>query len=196
MLVLLLSFISMVWLKDQVGNGRGPGWLENDQREANRMRMHEAQNRVQALRRHLEEAGERARERQNAPDRVAAAKELTNLYELLHGELRTLQLIQDSEFGERLDTMRRREMQLTYDLGMSQWQYQLTLKSARKKKTTGIEKWRTRMVEEAVESHRKEVGDPKSYPEPWPDVTKMVQPTDAELGLTVDESIALQIHNK
>ena len=158
--------------------------------------MHEAQDRVQALRRHLEEAGERARERQTAPDRVAAAKEVADLYDLLHGELKAIQTVQDSEFGERFDAIRRREMQVTYDLGMSQWQYQVTLMSARKKKATGLDKWRTRKVEEAVENHQKEVGDTDSYPDPWPDVTKMVQPTDAELGLTVDETIVLQIHNK
>lgn len=41
--VSLVGFISLVWLKDQLGNGGGPPWLENDQQEINEQRLPEVQ---------------------------------------------------------------------------------------------------------------------------------------------------------
>ncbi len=39
--VSLLGFISMVWLKDQLGNGGAPNWLARDQQEVAQLRQRE-----------------------------------------------------------------------------------------------------------------------------------------------------------
>ena len=79
----------------------------------------------------MEAAGQRARERQNAPDRLAISKELDELHEQLQTALNVLKLSQQTMFVDRMDELRLREMELTFDLGLSQWRYTLTLRDAR-----------------------------------------------------------------
>ena len=185
-----------MWLKDQLGTGRGPNWLEQDQREVNRIRMQETQNRVSALKQHLEQAGERSRVRQNAPDRVSAAKELSDFYDQLMADLKSMKGVQQNHFGERLDRMRQREMEIMYDLGMSQWKFQMIVKGAREKKMKNLEEWRTNAITKRIENYRKEVGDPKAVPSSWPELDPENQPSDEALGLHWDERVLLQLYSR
>ena len=185
--VSLLGFISLVWLKDQLGNGRGPAWLENDQRAANRVRMREAQHRVNALRRHLDEAGERARVRQQAPDRVAAAKEVSEFQDKIYKELKALKKLQRPQFTEELERLRLREMEITFELGMSHWRYQFLLKEAREKRGRGLDKWRSNAFSKMMARYR--AGDDTSPP---PEETEL--PTDESLGLTQSERSVIQLY--
>ena len=158
--------------------------------------VHEAQDRVNVLRQHLEAAGERARERQNAPERLAASQELLHLHELLHEQLKILEEIQHDKFVERLDQLRIREMELTYDLGMSQWRYQLLLKSAREKKSTGLEDWKGQKNSERLEMQRRVAEDPSLEPPHWPSVDEQIPPSEVDLGLTLDERAILRVHSR
>lgn len=194
--VSLIGFISLVWLKDQLGNGGAPQWLANDHRAVNRLHIQEAQDRVNVLRQHLEAAGERARERQNAPERLAASQELLHLHELLHEQLKILEVIQHDKFVERLDQLRIREMELTYNLGMSQWRYQLLLKSAREKKSTGLEDWKGQKNSERLEMQRRVAEDPSLEPPHWPSVDEQIPPSEVDLGLTLDERAILRVHSR
>ena len=140
-LVSLLGFISIVWLKDQLGHGVGPNWLEEDRREVNRVAMREAQERVDLLRHHLEEAGARARERQKVPDRVAVAAELTNLHDLMNVETKKLSDLHHKRIGTKLDELWKKEMEILYDLQPSVLKSQDLLISARKKWYKGHSEW-------------------------------------------------------
>lgn len=108
----LLGFISMVWLKDQLGNGGGPNWLARDQREVNQLRMHEAQEQVNVLRHRLQQAGERARQRENAPERVAAATEILQLQNTLAVQTERLEEFEREKYESRLDELEQRKRRL------------------------------------------------------------------------------------
>lgn len=138
-LVSLLAFISIVWLRDQLVHGLGPNWLEEDRREVNRAVMREAQERVDLLRRHLEEAGARARERHVVPDRVAAATELTKLQDLLNVESNKLSDILQKKFIITLKELWKREMEITYTVFGLPLIYKKLLKSARKKRYSNLQ---------------------------------------------------------
>lgn len=141
-IVSLLGFISIVWLKDQLGHGVGPNWLEEDRREVNRVVMREAQERVDLLRRHLEEAGERARERQRVPDRVAAAAELSALHDLMGIETKRLSDLQFKKIELKINKLWKREMEIMYDTGSSMLKCQDLLRSAREKRYKGLHEWK------------------------------------------------------
>ena len=133
-MVSLLGFISIVWLKDQLGNGLGPNWFEEDRREVNRVVLQEAQERVDLLRRHLEDAGARARERHILPDRVAVTAELTKLQNSLSFESNKLTSQLYEKYIEKLNMLRKREVEITYHLyGQLTQQNIRLLKSARRK---------------------------------------------------------------
>ena len=192
----LIGFISLVWLKDQLGNGGAPQWLANDHRAVNRLHIQEAQDRVNVLRQHLEAAGERARERQNAPERLAASQVLLNLHEQLHEQLKILEILQHDKFVERLNQLRIREMEVTYDLGMSQWRYQMLLKGAREKKANGLEDWRSEITSERLEVRRRAAEDPSIEIPNWPEISELVHPSEVDLGLTFDELAILRVHGR
>ena len=96
----------------------------------------------------------------------------------------------------RLDEIRIREMEVMYDLGMSQWRYQLTLKSARNKKTTGLEDWRVQKNSERIEMQRRLAEDPTMEPPQWPRADEQIPPSDEELGLTLDEREILRVYSR
>jgi hypothetical protein len=133
-LLSLLAFISIVWLRDQLVHGLGPNWLEEDRREVNRVVMREAQEHVDLLRRHLEEAGARARQRHVVPDRVAVAAELTKLQDLLNLESNKLTEPLYQKYILPLKELWKKEMQLVYYLYGPPIAYKKLLKSARQKK--------------------------------------------------------------
>ncbi len=133
-LISLLGFISLVWLKDQLGHGLGPNWLEEDRREVNRVVMREAQERVDLLRRHLEEAGVRARERHVIPDRVAVATELSKLHKLFNIQSNKLTDLLCSKFMIDFEKLRKKELELMHLLFGSAMGYSDILRFARRKK--------------------------------------------------------------
>ena len=139
----LIGFISVVWLKDQLGHGLGPNWLEEDRQEVNRVAMREAQERVDVLRRHLEEAGARALERQVVPDRVAVATELSQLCDKLNQECSKLAGILYAKFIVRLWEMWKREMEIMYDLNGSLLSCKALLLNARRKKYKRLQQWQS-----------------------------------------------------
>lgn len=141
--VSLLGFISMVWLKDQLGHGLGPNWLEEDRQEVNRVAMREAQERVQLLQRHLEEAGARALERQVVPDRVAVAAELSSLHDKLAVEFNKLANILHSKFTMKLRDLWKQEMEITHSLHGSLLSYTNILHKARRKKYRRLQQWQS-----------------------------------------------------
>lgn len=133
-LISLLGFISIVWLKDQLGHGLGPNWLEEDRREVNRVVMREAQESVDLLRRHLEEAGARARERYIVPDRVAAAAEVSKLQDLLNVEFNKLTDLLYNKVVTTINQLWEREVEISYNLKTLPFVFRKYLKSARMKK--------------------------------------------------------------
>lgn len=142
--VSLLGFISIVWLKDQLGHGLGPNWLEEDRQEVNRVVMREAQERVDRLRRHIEEAGARALERQVVPDRVAVAAELAKLHDKLFMESKKLANILHVKFTVKLRELWKREMEIMYDLHGSLVSCNAILLSARRKKYKRLQQWQSK----------------------------------------------------
>ena len=102
----------MVWLKDQLGNGGGPIWLARDQREVNQLRMQEAQEQVNVLRNRLQQAGERARERENAPERVAAATEILQLQNTMAIQTERLKEFEREKYKGHLDVLEERKRTL------------------------------------------------------------------------------------
>lgn len=144
--VSLLGFISIVWLKDQLGHGLGPNWLEEDRQEVNRVVMREAQERVDLLRRHIEEAGARALERHVVPDRVAVAAELSKLHDKFFIESNKLANILYVKFTVKLRELWKREMEIMYDLHGSILSCNAILLSARKKKYKRLQQWRSKNV--------------------------------------------------
>ncbi len=147
-LVSLLCFISIVWLKDQLGNGIGPNWLEEDRREVNRVEMREAQERVDLLRRHLEEAGTRARERRSVPDRVTVAAELSSLYDLMKMEIKKITALH--AIGIKLDELWKREIEISYDIRLSMVKNYDLLQSAREKRYRGLSDWKKKAIHDSV----------------------------------------------
>ena len=101
--VSLVGFISLVWLKDQLGNGGGPPWLENDpqQGEIERQILEEVQDRggeggVE------EEQGEQ--EEGNAPLDVTEAMRLE--MEIQECTEHLNRLVED-RFKQQMDTVKR-----------------------------------------------------------------------------------------
>lgn len=141
-LVSLLAFISIVWLRDQLVHGLGPNWLEEDRREVNRVVVREAQERVDLLRRHLEEAGARARRRHVVPDRVAVAEELTKLQDLLNSESNKLTDLLHEKYIVTLKELWKREMEIAHNLQDLPMAYKKLLKSAREKKYSNLQQLR------------------------------------------------------
>lgn len=193
--VSLLGFISLVWLKDQLGNGQAPAWLENDNQQLNRVRMREAQDRVTALRQHLDKVGERARERQQAPDRVAAAKEINDLQERLHKEVKVIGRLQRPRFTTELDRLRIREMEISHDLGMSQWKYQFALKTAQNKRVKALEAWRSSTISRLMKEYREAVGNPTAVYPKFPHFDED-PPSSEALGLSLDHRAAIEMYSR
>ena len=140
-LVSLLAFISIVWLRDQLTNGLGPNWLEEDRHEVNRVVMREAQEHVDLLRRHLEEAGARARQRHIVPDRVAVAAELTKFQDLLNFESTKLTDLLYNKYIVTLKDLWKKEMEIVFNLYGFPMAYKKLLKSARQKQHSTLQQF-------------------------------------------------------
>lgn len=141
-LLSLVGFISVVWLQDQIRNGGGPQWLERDRIEVHRMERREAEDELNNLQAHLDEVERRARARQRAPERVEAAREVSLLWAERDKYLEKLQVIQSQRFDRKLEELRLRAMELSYDLGVGQKHYMMLLGSARHKYGKNLDSWR------------------------------------------------------
>lgn len=150
-LLSLLGFISVVWLRDQLGHGLGPNWLEEDRQEVNRVVMREAQERVDLLRRHLEEAGARALQR-HVPDRVAVAAELSELHDMLTIQSNKLASLMDKKYIDKLRELWKREMEIMYDMHGSILSCKDILLQARKKKSKHLLHWHIKTMVKSLAS--------------------------------------------
>lgn len=148
-LLSLVGFISVVWLQDQIRNGGGPQWLEQDRIEVHRMERREAEDELNNLQAHLDEVERRARARQRAPERVEAAREVSLVRAERDKYLKQLQVIQNQRFDRKLEELRLRAMELSYDLGMGQKHYMMLLRSARQKYAKNVDAWREEHILDA-----------------------------------------------
>lgn len=197
-LLSLLGFISVVWLQDQIRNGGGPQWLEQDRIEVHRMERREAENELNNLQAHLDEVEQRARARQRAPERVEAAREVSLLRAERDKYLKQLQVIQSQRFDHKLEELRLRAMELSYDLGMGQKHYMMILISARQKYSKNLDTWRAEQITQRLLSYREEVGDDSAMPPEWeddsPDMPRPNSPPpDWKNGLTREELAIMEV---
>ena len=149
--VTLLGFITLVWLKDQLMHGAGPTWLQRDNRAVNQLQAQEAQDDLDHLHRHLAYASERARERQQVPERVAAAVELNALHKLVSEQMNKIHKLHRERFLSKVDALHCREMELTYDLDLPHTQYIFLLKRARKKRYECRTEWYSQQTKDYEE---------------------------------------------
>lgn len=100
--VSLVGFISLVWLKDQLGNGGGPPWLANDpaQGEIDRQRPQEVQDRGEGVAEGMveEEQGEA-----NAPQDVT---ETMRLEMEMQENREQLDLLVEARFKQQIEAIK------------------------------------------------------------------------------------------
>ena len=194
--VSLVSFISLAWLKNQLGNGgAGPGWLDTDQREVARLEQEASKSQATAMWRHLESAGKRSRQRQRDPKRVAASNQVNENHEILSEHMSRIELSERDHYHSMIEQFRVREMQLLYDLGEGHEKYHAILTEARETRYAILGRWREHKRSEWLEQHRALPGNEDSYPEGWPHI-KLKLPYDVELGLAPDSLAILQMHGR
>lgn len=174
-LLSLVGFISVVWLQDQIRNGGGPQWLEQDRIEVHRMERRAAEDELNNLQAHLDEVERRARARQRAPERVEAAREVSLLWAERDKYLEKLQVIQRQRFDRKLEDLRLRAMELSYDLGVGQKHYMMLLGSARHKYSKNLDTWR------------------KEHNLDAPDVGSNCPPPDWKKGLSREELAIMEV---
>ena len=174
-LLSLVGFISVVWLQDQIRNGGGPQWLEQDRIEVHRMERREAEDELNNLQAHLDEVERRARARQRAPERVEAAREVSLLWAERDKYLEKLQVIQRQRFDRKLEDLRLRAMELSYDLGVGKKHYMMLLGSARRKYSKNLDTWR------------------KEHNLDAPDVGSNCPPPDWKKGLSREELAIMEV---
>ena len=195
-LVSLLGFISVVWLQDQIRHGGGPQWLERDRNEVHRIERREAENELQNLQSHLDEVERRSRIRQSAPERVTAAREVTQAQEQRSKYMKQLQEVQSLRFDRRLEELRLREMELSYDLGESRRRYMLLLGGARTKHSKNVNAWRKDQITDRVLSYQEEMGDDNAFPpdlEDYPKVGPVYPPPEWTKGLSREELAIMKV---
>lgn len=193
--VSLIGFISVVWLQDQIRNGGGPQWLENDRREINRMQRREAENHLHNLQLHLDEVDRRSRIRRNAPERVSAAKEVAEAQDQRMNYIKRLQEIQSKRFDRKLEDLRLRQMELAYDLGVNQREYMILLRSARYKVHKNVQMWKSNQMSERLKAYRAEVGDENAFPPDWHEFLSHPTPPPAnwDQGLSREELSIMEV---
>lgn len=195
-LLSLLGFISVVWLQDQIRNGGGPQWLEQDRIEVHRIERREAEDELNNLQAHLDEVERRARARQNAPERVEAAREVSLVQAERNEYMTKLQAIQARRFDNKLEELRLREMELSYDLGVGQRHYMLILRRARNKYGKNLDAWKSEQITHRLLSYREEMGDDDAYPPEWvdgPDLPPDCPPPDWKKGLSRGELAIMEV---
>ena len=166
----LIGFISVVWLQDQIRNGVGPQWLEQDRREIHRIERKEAEDELQSLQDHIDEAERRSKVQQSAPERVEAAKEVATAQGRRAKCLKQLHHVHKKRFNSKFEALRLKEMELCYDLGVNQRRYVMLLRSARHKVEQTVQNWRAGRIASLLIDYREKVKDDSAYPPGWPSI--------------------------
>lgn len=213
-LLSLLGFISVVWLQDQIRNGGGPQWLEQDriageQREAAARgapggRHHQQPEHVDFDNGEEEDEGEEDEEEvevlevevmpQHSPARREAARAVEDIQEARSRYMKQLQEVQGRRFDQKLEHLRVRQLELSYDLGVSQRHLMMVLREARMKHSRRMVEWRER---HRVQRYREEVGDeratpPESYQAPDP-IPHTPPPPDWGEAFTAEDLTIMQV---
>ena len=79
MALCLFSFISLVWLKDQLSTGESPDWLTNDRTTARVLHEEELKHKTESRNEALNASAAFKRSKQDSPDRVTLNKDLQQL---------------------------------------------------------------------------------------------------------------------
>ena len=200
-LLSLLGFISVVWLQDQIRNGGGPQWLEQD-----RMQMEQQQRREAERGGANNPGGQREPNENDGDERDAAAlvesaerrqavRLVEKLQEVRADYTRQLQEVQSGRFDRKLQDLRVRELELLYDLGVGQRHLMVVLRGARMKQGRRMKAWRE---EHRVRRYREEVGEemavpPEDYQAPDPIPSTLPPPDWGEEPLTAEEQTIMQV---
>ena len=160
-LLALLGFISVVWLQDQIRNGGGPQWLEQDRMEVNRI-----QRQVNNLPAQVDNGPpeEQATDPPSSPEQAQAATQVSLLQEKRTKYMKLLQVIQRQRFDFRLEALRIRELDLSYDLDVSRKHLLLLLRRAQKKRGRNLDSWRAVQEQQRLLVFRREVADNTALP--------------------------------
>ena len=178
-LLALLGFISVVWLQDQIRNGGGPQWLEQDRIEVNRINQQRAERGRNDPQLADPAAGEgedegegdeREEARHASPEQIEAAREVTELQAVRTEYMKRLQAVQAKRFDRKLEHLRICAMELTYDLGAAERHLMLVLRGARMKHGKNMESWREAQKLKRLMRYREEEAEgdegampPESY---------------------------------
>ena len=209
-LLSLLGFISVVWLQDQIRNGGGPQWLEQDRIEGERREAvaRDGHRHQQADRPDFDEEEEDDQEEEEeeeelaaeavllqlSPRRREAARAVEEIQEKRSRYMKQLQEVQSRRFDQKLEHLRVRELELSYDLGAGQRHFMMVLQGARMKQGRRNEGWRER---HRVRRYREETGDegatpPESYKAPDP-IPHTPPPSDWGEAFTPEEVTVMQV---
>ncbi|CAI8010254.1 E3 ubiquitin-protein ligase MARCHF6 [Geodia barretti] len=209
-LLSLLGFISVVWLQDQIRNGGGPQWLEQDRIEGERREAvaRDGHRHQQADRPDFDEEEEDDQEEEEeeeelaaeavllqlSPRRREAARAVEEIQEKRSRYMKQLQEVQSRRFDQKLEHLRVRELELSYDLGAGQRHFMMVLRGARMKQGRRNEGWRER---HRVRRYREETGDegatpPESYKAPDP-IPHTPPPSDWGEAFTPEEVTVMQL---
>lgn len=95
--VSLVCFISFIWLKDQLGQGMGPIWLEEDRRQLNHAAAHEAQEQVHRLHQRLSDTKTNSYELKNS--KLVDSDELCKLHDSIESNIIQLNILIQTKFS-------------------------------------------------------------------------------------------------
>ena len=139
-IVTLVGFVGLVWLKDQVGGGKGPEWHENDQRLMQHARQQASRIRLQEMHDEMELSSEMSTHRTTHPNRLMLNRQNADLKELIQTQVLILQQILSKRFDVPLEEMQYREMELYHKLGTQQRRFEQLLKHVRERQVFWEEK--------------------------------------------------------
>ena len=139
-IVTLVGFVGLVWLKDQVGGGKGPDWHENDQRLLQQARQQASRIRLQEMHDEMELSSEMSTHRTTHPTRLMLNRQNSDLKELIQSQVLILQQIMSKRFDVPLEEMQYREMELYHKLGIPQRRFEQLIKQVRERQVYWDEK--------------------------------------------------------
>lgn len=139
-IVTLVGFVGLVWLKDQVGGGKGPEWHENDQRLLQQARQQASRIRLQEMHDEMELSSEMSTHRTTHPTRLSLSRQNSDLKELIESQVIILQQIMSKRFDAPLEEMQFREMELYHKLGIPQRRFEQLLKHVKERQVYWEEK--------------------------------------------------------
>ncbi|XP_019864267.1 PREDICTED: E3 ubiquitin-protein ligase MARCH6-like isoform X1 [Amphimedon queenslandica] len=194
--VSLLAFISLVWLKDQLTTGTGPDWLTADQQEAQRQaeptpRDNMSDDEKAKL---INDAHIDMRKRQRTAERLSINESNKKWRKDNEKFIKELEDATAKRFYEEGVELRKRQMELIYQLELPMNHYMPALKAARLKNIEGIEKWKNDIVEDLKKKYiisSDVVGLP---PEAAAIVDATPLPSLEERGLTPEQATLFELH--